>query len=166
MLWWGVKVGVGMRIVLRVLVLLIGFGAAFAAAAADASVPWLTKAPSHRWYQKALELDGAVVVALSPGAQRRAELLLDQAGPVLAMSPVDFVSLCPDQVAPRGLTPYLVRAVALDTPHGFIRALRNDNEIAMAYVGPLVRTAVLKKPVMLLLPKSPAKLYVTTMLRR
>jgi hypothetical protein len=155
-----------MRIVLRVLVFFVSLAAPFAAAAADASVPWMTQAPSHRWYKKALELDGAVVLALSPGAQRRAELLLDQAGPVMAMSPADFASLCPDQVAPKGLTPYLVRAVALDTPQGFVRALRQGNEIAVTYVGPLVQTAVLKKPILLLLPKPPAKLYVTTVLHR
>jgi hypothetical protein len=153
-----------MRIVVRVLVLVMGLGALFAAAGADASVPWLTKAPSHRWYKRALELDGAVVLALSPGAQRRAELLLDQAGPVLAMSPADFASLCPDQIAPKGLTPYLVRAVALDTPQGFVRALRKDNEIAMSYFGPHLRLPVLKKPTVLLLPKPPAKLYVTGLL--
>ena len=80
------------------------------------------------------------------------------------MTPADFASLCPNQIAPRGLTPYLVRAVALDTPQGFVRALRHGNEIAMSYFGPHLRVPVLKKPTVLLLPKPPAKLYVTGIL--
>ena len=153
-----------MRIVLRVLVLLMSFAVPVAVAAGDATVPWLTKPPSHRWYKKALELDGAMVVPLTPAAQRRAELQLDQTGPVVALSPADFASLCPGSVAPPGLTPYLVRAVALDTPQGFVRALRRGNEIAMSYFGPHLRAPLLKKPTVLLLAKPPAKLYVTGLL--
>ena len=152
---------------LRVFVLLAGLLMPLMAAAADTPAApdgWLTASPTHRWYRKAKELDGAMIVVLSPAAQRRAELALDKGVPVLAMDPADYAALCPDHPAPRGLTPYLVRAVALDSPQGFIRALRNKREIAMAYFGPMVKAPVLKKPVVLLLPKPPTKLYVTARL--
>jgi hypothetical protein len=119
---------------------------------------WLSlDTPSHAWIpvepERQINLPAESVMAAAVLLTRRDRMQLD---------PENFARLVPGRDWPSrtGLTPFLVRGVALDEPRGAVRVLESDNEILVQYEGPRVRARAIAMPVIVLLAAPPTKVYV------
>lgn len=135
-----------------------------APARADFPDVWMTASPTHgdgEWQN--LEADRFLVLPVGKDSDA---LRMLARKPVVALSSAAFKKILPGMpypVAP-DRRPFLIRGIEVVQSLGSIHVLQYQGEILADYNGPLERGDTRRRAIVVFLPASPRKLYVTVTL--